>query len=233
MSAGAQTPAPSLEPEKAPCALPAVVHEVVNPADAEAVGWICDLLSSGRADLYGQDEADMSLLPTLTRTWMVRGEQLKVKAPGTNEKRSVSAAVDLSEGAILWRTDEKRCANQFCATLDQCVQRSSARGRLAVLLVDNAKAHRVGKTGIVRRGLDAHSGQVVLAFLPPYSPDLQPGERLWRQWRPNVTHNHVRDKMDDLQADSDWWLRKMAANPQAVLQALGPLVTVQPIHKVA
>ena len=75
--------------------------------------------------------------------------------------------------------------------------------------------------------------QVVLAFLPPYSPDLQPGERLWRQWRPNVTHNHVRDKMDDLQADSDWWLREMEANPQAVLQALGPLVTVQPIHKVA
>ena len=233
VSTGAQTPVPSSESVKAPCVLPVVLHEVVDPADAGAVGWICGLLSSGRADLYSQDEADISLLPTLTRTWMVRGEQFKVKAPGTNEKRSVSAAVDLAQGAILWRTDEKRCANQFCATMDECVQRSSLRGRLAVLLIDNAQAHRVGKTGIVRRGLDAHCGQVVLVFLPPYSPDLQPGERLWRQWRPNVTHNHVRDKMTDLQADSDCWLSKMAADPRAVLQALGLPATSQPTDQAA
>ena len=33
---------------------------------------ICELLRAGQADLYGQDEADLALLPTLTRTWMPR-----------------------------------------------------------------------------------------------------------------------------------------------------------------
>ncbi len=175
----------------------------------------------------------MSLLPSLSRTWMQRGEQLKVKAPGTNEKRSVSAAVDMAEGTPLWRTDEKRNSNQFCATLGECAERSNARGRIAVLLTDNAPTHKVGKTGIVRGALDGLSGQVAVAFLPKYSPDLQPAERLWRQWRPNVTHNHVRSNLADLQADSDAWLRRMAANPEDVLRALGTNVIVQPIALVS
>jgi transposase len=204
-----------------PAVLPPVRHEVVDPADAAAVAWLTELFRQGAADLYGQDEADLALLPTLTRTWMRRGQQLKLPAPGRNEKRSVAAAIDLAAGALLWRTDANRCADQFCATLAAGAARSTARGRLAVFLVDNAQSHRVGKTGIVRRGLDQLAGQVVLVFLPAYSPDLQPAERLWRQWRPHVTHNHTREQMAALQADSDAWRARMAAEPLAVLQTLG------------
>jgi hypothetical protein len=217
VSAGASAPSPTRVP-RAP--LPPVLHEVVNPAEETAVVWLCHLFAQGQADLYGQDEADLALLPTLTRTWMRRGQQLKLRAPGTNEKRSVSSAIDLAEGALLWRTDETRCAAQFCATLVAGAERSTARGRLAVFLVDNAKSHRVGQTGIVRQGLDDLAGRVVLVFLPTYSPELQPAERLWRQWRPNVTHNHTRERMDTLQQDSDAWLSRMAAEPQAVLRAI-------------
>jgi len=206
---------------------------VIDPANREAIDWACGLLISGQADLYPQDEADLALLPSLTRTWMVRGEQLKVKAPGTNEKRSVSAAIDFAAGVLLWRTDEKRDAKQFCATLGECAERSMGRGRIAVVLTDNAKSHRVGKTGIVRTALNDLAGRVVLVFLPTYSPDLQPAERLWRQWRPNVTHNHTREKMVDLLADSDGWLSRIAADPGALLRALGNNIIVQPTARVA
>jgi hypothetical protein len=197
-----------------------VRHEVVDPADAAAVAWLGDLFAGGRADLYGQDEADLALLPTLTRTWMRRGQQLRLPAPGTNAKRSVAALTDLADGGLLWRTDDSRDAPQFCGSLAAGADRSTARGRLAVFLVDNAPSHQVGKTGMVRRGLDALAGRVVLVFLPRYSPDLQPTERLWRQWRPNVTHNHTRATMAALLGDSDAWLGRMAAEPAAVLQDL-------------
>ncbi|MGH3577866.1 MAG: transposase [Mycobacterium sp.] len=200
--------------------LPAVRSEMIDPADKEGISWLCGLLDSGRADLYGQDEADLALLPTLTRTWMPRGAQLRVPAPGCNEKCSVSCATDVGDGGLLWRTDERRCADQFCATLAAGADRSTARGRLAVFLVDNAKSHRVGKTGIVRCGLDVLAGRIVLVFQPAYSPDLQPAERVWRQWRPNVTHNHRRDTLLALQQDSDGWMGRMATMPEAVLQAL-------------
>jgi hypothetical protein len=193
----------------------------VDPADKAAVAWLCELLLAGQADLYGQDEADLALLPTLTRTWMRRGKQHRVPAPGTNQKCSVSAAVDLAGGWLWWFSHPKRCAVQFGATLCACVQRSAARGRLAVLLADNAPSHQVGKTGIMRRFLDALAGQVVLVFQPKYSPELQPVERLWRQWRPNVTHNHTRGDLETLEADSNRWLERAAADPARVLQMLG------------
>jgi len=231
VSAGASTP--PLDPSGPVLPLlPNVRHEVIDPADKEAVRWLCDLLAAGRADLYAQDEADLALLPTLTRTWMRRGEQLKIAAPGINEKRSVSCATDLAEGMPLWRTDERRCADQFCATLVAGAERSTGRGRVAVFLVDNARSHRVGKTGIVRRGLDALAGRVVLVFQPAYSPDLQPGEKVWRQWRPNVTHNHRRGTLEALQQDSDAWFSRMAAQPEALRRALA-LPDCQPLTMAA
>jgi hypothetical protein len=219
LSAGASTPTPDPNGSALPI-LPEVRAEVVDPAETEGVQWLCGLLAAGRADLYGQDEADLALLPTLTRTWMLRGEQLQVPAPGTNAKCSVSCAVDLAQGALLWRTDERRCADQFCATLAAGAERSTAQGRLAIFLVDNARSHRVGKTGIVRRALTALAGQVVLVFQPAYSPELQPTERVWRQWRPNVTHNHQRDALEALQQDSDRWFSRMTTEPAAVLRAI-------------
>jgi transposase len=231
LSAGASTPSPPADGPVLPV-LPTVRHEVVDPADEAAVRWLCDLLGAGRADLYGQDEADLGLLPTLTRTWMRRGEQLQVRAPGINEKCSVSCATDLAEGAPLWRTDDQRCADQFCATLTAAAERSTARGRLAVVMTDNARPHQVGKTGIVRRGLDGLAGRVVIVFQPAYSPDLQPVERVWRQWRPNVTHNHRRATLAALQEDSDGWFRRMAAEPAALLQALA-IPACQPLKMAA
>lgn len=220
MSTAAETPLP--QPSSLPPpALPPVLQEVVDPADEVGVQWLCGLLTAGRADLYAQDEADLALLPTLTRTWMLRGEQLRVRAPGTNQKQSVSAAADLGDGGLIWRNDKKRCAAQFCATVQAGVERSGARGRIAVFLVDNAPSHRVGKTGWVRRLLDAEAGRLVLVFQPKYCPEVQPIERLWRQWRPNVTHNHTRAVMEQLQADSDGWLERIAADPTGVLDPLG------------
>lgn len=231
MSAGVSTPLPDPHGPALPI-LPAVRSEVVDPAEKEGVNWLGGLLAAGRADLYGQDEADLALLPTLTRTWMPCGEQLQVPAPGTNEKCSVSCAADLAQGTLLWRTDKRRCADQFCATLAAGAERSTAQGRLAIFLVDNARSHKVGKTGIVRRALTALAGRVVLVFQPAYSPELQPTERVWRQWRPNVTHNHQRDTLEALQQDSDRWFSRMATEPAAVLRAIAS-PACQPIKMAA
>lgn len=226
MTAGAATPAPNF-PLLGEAVAPArewepLAQEVVNPAEPDAVAWVCGWFATGRADLYTQDEADLSLLPTLTRTWMLRGQQLKLRAPGSpNAKRSVSAATDLGEGVTLWRTDERRTGGQFALTLMACANRSNARSRVAVLLIDNAPAHRLGKTGRLRQLMNALRGRVVLVYLPAYSPDLQPEERLWRQWRPNVTHNHRRATIEELLQDSDAWFARQGQEPASIRQMLG------------
>ena len=94
-------------------------------------------------------------------------------------------------------------------------------GRAAVLLIDNAPGHRVGKKGLLRQVMTVLRGRVVLVYLPAYSPDLQPQERLWRQWRPGVTHNHRRATIEELVQDSDGWFERETQQPTSILQMLG------------
>jgi hypothetical protein len=74
----------------------------------------------------------------------------------------------VGDGGCLRRTNDRRCAAQFGILPQRCALRFSGRRRIAILLVDNAQSHRVGKSGLVRAFLDAWPGKVVLVFLPPY-----------------------------------------------------------------
>ena len=56
------------------------------------------------ADVYVEDEAELSLFPTITRMWMLRGEQRLIRAPG------ISPPKRQEYGAVDWRTgDLQQC----------------------------------------------------------------------------------------------------------------------------
>lgn len=85
-----------------------------------------------------QDEVEMSLFPTLTRTWMPRGQQRKVKAPGVRPtKRHEVAATDWRTGEIVRVRSEKRNAEAFCNLVEQCVERSACRKRRVIIVTDS------------------------------------------------------------------------------------------------
>ncbi|GAP71692.1 transposase [Candidatus Symbiothrix dinenymphae] len=56
-----------------------------------------------------------------------------------------------------------------------------------LLVLDNAKYHHAK---ILQPWLESVSEVLELFFLPPYSPDLNAIEMLWKKTRRNVTHNH-------------------------------------------
>src|SRR5574341_1552488 len=73
------------------------------------------------ADVYVQDEAELSLFPTLTRMWMLRGQQRKIRAPGVHPpKRNECAATDWRTGTIVRTRTEKRNAEAFCRLVEKC-----------------------------------------------------------------------------------------------------------------
>jgi transposase len=55
-----------------------------------------------------------------------------------------------------------------------------------ILLLDNAKWHHAKH---IKSYVDAHHDRLELLFLPPYAPDLNPIERVWRITRKKWTHN--------------------------------------------
>jgi transposase len=69
----------------------------------------------------------------------------------------------------------------FLESLAGCYRRQGA-----VLIQDNASYH---KDTIVQSWFQSNRSWLEVHQLPPYSPELNPTERLWQYTRKNGTHN--------------------------------------------
>ena len=94
-------------------------------------------------DVYVEDEAKMSLFPTLTRMWMLRGQQRKIRAPGVHPpKRQEYAATDWRTGTVVRARAEKRDAEVFGRLVEKCLTRSARRNRRVIRVTDSARIYR-------------------------------------------------------------------------------------------
>ena len=174
------------------------------------------------ADVYVEDEAELSLFPTLKRCWMLRGHQRKVRAPGEHPpKRQEYGATDWRTGAIVRIRAEQRDAQAFCRLAEKCLQRSAKRKRRVIIVADGARIHKPEKSKRVAELLHHYGRRLRLRYIPKYSPECMPMEKLWNDWRDKVTHNHDREALAQLLADSDRYFRRRKRDPQGVLRTIG------------
>jgi transposase len=173
------------------------------------------------ADLYLQDEVYITLYPTLTRVWCRKGRrgQRHVQAPGQNAKKCGFGLVDWREGWFDWAIAGERAAEPFCAQLRRTVERSKARGRVAIVLMDNLAIHTPRRSKQLRALLDEYKDDLLLVYTPAYDPDANRIEWLWRERRRAVTHNHQRQTLEELLDDATVWADGLP--PAVVLAAIG------------
>src|SRR5918911_750312 len=194
----------------------------------EDLPWLLRLLP--RADVYLQDEVEVALHPTLTRVWCRkgRGGQRLVEAPGNNAKEYGFGLVDWRDGWFDWRRAPKRSAPPLCAQLRRAVERSRARGRIALVLLDNLGTHTPKGSRLLRALLEELRGQLVLVYTPTYDPEANRIEWLWRALRRAVTHTHTRESLPRLLEDADSWA--CSISPLEILRQIGsPFADVDPV----
>jgi hypothetical protein len=109
--------------------------DLLLPADS-FLRLVLELLPD--ADLYLQDEVSSALHPTLTRVWCRQGRrgQRRVQAPGQNAQTCGFGLVAWRDGWFDWALADNRAATPFCAQRRRAVERSTARGRRAIVLLD-------------------------------------------------------------------------------------------------
>src|SRR5216683_568808 len=188
------------------------------PADLSAL-----LALLPRADLYLQDEIQFAFHPTLTRVWSRKGRrgQRLIEAPGDNRKVYGFGLVDWREGWFEGRTAPGRTADVFCEQVRAAVARSKRRGRVAIVIADNLKAHTPAGSLLVRGMLTELKEQLYLVYTPAYDPDANRIEWLWRISRRVVTHNHQRSDFDLLLADVETHFQALTRTPDDVLRHIG------------
>jgi transposase len=150
-----------------------------------------------------QDEVDVHLNPKIGSCWMRRGQQTQVVTPGNNVKRHLA-------GSLAWRTGRllvsppgtRRNANLFVTHLDELRKRLRTYAKIHVIC-DNAAFHQCRK---VREYVERWSHRLALHFLPKYSPDTNPIERVWWHLHETITRNHRCQTIEELIEDALGWL---------------------------
>lgn len=151
---------------------------------------------------YFEDEVDIHLNPKIGRDWMLPGQQKVIVTPGKNVKRYVAGALAADGSRLVFVTAERKNSDLFVALLDRLRRTHPGAERIHVVL-DNFGIHDSRR---VRAYLARHVGRFVLHFLPPYSPEHNRIERLWRELHANVTRNHRCRSIQELMARVSWYL---------------------------
>jgi DDE superfamily endonuclease len=154
-------------------------------------------LRAGMA-LFFADELDISLLPQVGSQWMPKGAQVEGLTPGTNEKRYLAGALDLTTGTLhycIWYRKVTGLFLDLLRTLDRAYP-AAAVSHLTVV-ADNAKIHHAAE---VEQWLAAHP-RFALLYLPTYCPRANPLERAFGDVPDKWTRNHTRKRMPPLVQD--------------------------------
>ena len=117
--------------------------------------------------------------------WVRKDVAVAVEQTTGRERLNIHGAINLETGQTQIIAVEKVNALSFIKLLGGIEATHSAM-RLIHVFVDNASYH---KADIVKEWLAAAGRKIVLHFLPPYCPHLDPIERLWALMHENVTHN--------------------------------------------
>lgn len=139
----------------------------------------------------------MSLDYPLRKCWMKRGQQTRLPAhTGNRDLVHLMGGYDWATDALHTLSVARKTSSQFITFLEHlCLQVYPAEA--LVLVMDNVSYHH---SAPVRALLSLLQPRVQVLWLPKYSPDLNPIERLWLHLKNIVAANRLYPSLEALQA---------------------------------
>jgi transposase len=101
-------------------------------------------------------------------------------------KVSYFGAVRLRDGKFVYENTNVFNADTFWNFLKKLKRISCPKGRKVIIVLDNAKYHHAL---LHKEWRENNNKDFALLYLPPYSPELNPIERVWKLTRRLCTHN--------------------------------------------
>ena len=133
-------------------------------------------------DVWFQDESGFEGDPRPRRRWDKKGSKSKVVKNGDHLRMNVMGMVCPRTGEFFALETSHSDAETFQAFLDEASDTISFSRKQNILIMDNASWHK-------KKTLNFQEFEP--KFLPPYSPDLNPIERIWNTMKARWFNNHV------------------------------------------
>ncbi len=128
------------------------------------------LLVEDEIELWYQDEMGVEGDPRPRKRWVMKGEKARVTKNGDHLRMSVTGMIAPRTGEFFALEFDRSDSATFQVFLDEANRSISFSRRRNLLIMDNASWHKVKSL---------RWGNFEPLFLPAYSPDLNPIEKLW------------------------------------------------------
>lgn len=141
--------------------------------------------------VYFGDSTHPMFNPVMSYGWIKKGADFEVKTTSGRFHLNVNGAVEINTMDVIARSCDIVNKDSVC-DLIRAIRRKNPSEKHIYLVLDNAPYNRAKKVRALARKL-----KVKILYLPPYSPNLNPIERLWKFMKKKVLANQYFDDFDD------------------------------------
>ena len=178
----------------------------------KTISEIKETVKIHRAILYFEDETNISLSPVMGASWSPRGQSITARVTG--RRGSVSAiSVISNDGRLIFSLHDsgKRFrSDDIINFLGHMLSHHSRRH--LVVVMDQAPCHMSKK---VKKYIEAQK-RLHVFYLPPYSPDFNPDEKVWNHLKNIELKNHQKQNYKELKRLVRSKLKKMSKSPETL-----------------
>lgn len=130
-----------------------------------------------------EDEMIITSQTTTQRIWLPQGAVVKIECSNTRKRRSLYGFLNIKTGEEFAFKSERQTSAITAKFLKEIVTRY--KNKKILLIWDNAPWH----FGKAMRDFLATCTNLHIINFPPYAPEENPQEHVWKSVRSNVTHN--------------------------------------------
>ena len=135
----------------------------------------------------------MSNTATVSYSWAEKGRQPKInQKQRKRERKTLFGCIEPKTGIVVTAKADRGNTATFFSFLLQVVK--IYHDRKVVMVLDNVPYHHAKRLKPI---LERYKHRIELLYLPPYSPDLNPIERVWWYMRKKITHNRYVQSLED------------------------------------
>jgi len=137
----------------------------------------------------------MSNTADLSYKWTEKGKQPLIQQKQHKRERiTLFGAVDPIYGDVIVKQADKGNAKTFRTFLKKILRYYKGRNGKIHLILDNVRYHHAK---LLKPFLEKNKTKLELMFLPAYSPDFNPIERVWWYMRKKISHNRYIDTLQN------------------------------------
>ncbi|WP_408606448.1 IS630 family transposase [Anaerocolumna jejuensis] len=161
------------------------------------------------------DESMIRDYQAIHQTWFERGKQRIIRTFGKHRGVKLVGYLNYETGEIYCEEHDTYDAKIFLKFLENLLSKNP-KGKTVVIL-DNARIHHAK---LLESFLKENETLLQLMFLPPYSPNLNLIEGLWKWLKEKVIYNVFYKTVPEIRKNVNAFLKTISAEPEAVIQRL-------------